>query len=667
MTNEEKQEIISAVIASLSTNSKSIAQLTAVSSMSDDDLIELGGGRKVTYAKFIEDLVTAINGKLSASALNEALANYIPTDQLFEALPGMFAAIDTRGRIVFNQARCVMLESMGSTYDDIDGGTFTPTKGIGCMWYTNKSIMYRNLNNQVESHVCQPDVLYVNTHTGRLYKWSADTQEMVEMCDENGYRNYRVIDNMTGTNQNNMPVGATWYFISDLTLRTRIDEDNWFITSPDPHTIYANRTDHNLVVWDGVDWLVYGSNSTGGLSWTIYNAIQSNVNTLQATVDDLIAKLANIAYKTDSRPSAIGEFGWPDNDSYPETEPALTSPLHNSTLSIGQIAADGTSRSASLSIKGSNLTQPLGLSVTGTGFSLSKSTLTAAEANAGAIVTVTYTNTGTGDGATKTGFIEITSQQLATVKVNLTASKAAPDAPEYFDVMLGSGSTGVKLSSNEQVEEGNTLSVYLQPLTGYTLPSSVTITENGTPVSVGSGQRATYDSGSGLIQVANVRGAIEITATGVPVSATVYKQKFFDKDDATGTDGFISAVTGNVTPIGNDTTWRNTPMIPIPANMIGTGYFYWTPGYNGTATSSSGLAWYNADGDFISGIKAYNASQNASLKQGNIPYDQSDPTKTAAYVRFTGRVLNGTPYECKLWLATSEADLDTTQEQDIEA
>lgn len=50
MTSEEKQEIISAILSSIRTNSRTIAQLTPVTSLSDSDSIEIAGGKRVTIA-----------------------------------------------------------------------------------------------------------------------------------------------------------------------------------------------------------------------------------------------------------------------------------------------------------------------------------------------------------------------------------------------------------------------------------------------------------------------------------------------------------------------------------------------------------------------------------------------------------------------------------------
>ena len=57
MTNEEKQEIIEAVLEALQTNSKSISQLTAATEMLDGDLIEIAGGKRISFANLIRNVM----------------------------------------------------------------------------------------------------------------------------------------------------------------------------------------------------------------------------------------------------------------------------------------------------------------------------------------------------------------------------------------------------------------------------------------------------------------------------------------------------------------------------------------------------------------------------------------------------------------------------------
>jgi len=90
-------------------------------------------------------------------------------------------------------------------------------------------------------------------------------------------------------------------------------------------------------------------------------------------------------------------------------------------LNVGTIAANATSVSKTITVKGSDLTQSLNVIVSGTGFSVSHTSLTAASVNAGTSVTVTYSSTTAGSA---TGRLTITSSE-ANVTVNLTASKEA--------------------------------------------------------------------------------------------------------------------------------------------------------------------------------------------------------------------------------------------------
>lgn len=67
MTDTELQEVVAAVIEALKTNGKTIAQLTAVTTMTDGDYIELNGGRKVAYSVLYNQLWTAAQSVITAS------------------------------------------------------------------------------------------------------------------------------------------------------------------------------------------------------------------------------------------------------------------------------------------------------------------------------------------------------------------------------------------------------------------------------------------------------------------------------------------------------------------------------------------------------------------------------------------------------------------------
>ena len=59
ITQDEMQSIITAVLSAIRTNSQSIAQLTQVTTLSDNDSFEIDGGKKVTYA-VLRDLIRAL-------------------------------------------------------------------------------------------------------------------------------------------------------------------------------------------------------------------------------------------------------------------------------------------------------------------------------------------------------------------------------------------------------------------------------------------------------------------------------------------------------------------------------------------------------------------------------------------------------------------------------
>ena len=101
--------------------------------------------------------------------------------------------------------------------------------------------------------------------------------------------------------------------------------------------------------------------------------------------------------------------------------PQITAPADGSTVNVGTIAAYETSVSKVITVKGTDLTKALNVSVSGTGFSVTPLTISAANANNGTSVTVTYTSSTAGSA---TGTLIISSSEASTT-VNLTASKIA--------------------------------------------------------------------------------------------------------------------------------------------------------------------------------------------------------------------------------------------------
>lgn len=61
LSETEFQNIVNAVLSSIRTNSRTIAQLTPVTALSDTDTLEIAGGKKVTYGKFKELVGSMLN------------------------------------------------------------------------------------------------------------------------------------------------------------------------------------------------------------------------------------------------------------------------------------------------------------------------------------------------------------------------------------------------------------------------------------------------------------------------------------------------------------------------------------------------------------------------------------------------------------------------------
>lgn len=243
---------------------------------------------------------------------------------------------------------------------------------------------------------------------------------------------------------------------------------------------------------------ISGSGS-GSIDADTYAVIQGNVNTVAAKVDELLGKLANLAFDED-KPDIIGDLSWDSGSGdEPSVRPVLTSPAINTTVNVGQIASDGTSVSKTITVKGSGLTKDLVISASGTGFTVAPSTLSYADVNNGTSVTVTYTNTGTGDGTTKSGSLLISSDEVSR-SVSLNASKAA-EGVTYRNI---SGSfTHCQMNGlPATVADGGSFSGTLVADSGYDLPSDITV--NGS---------CTKFYNAGVLSLTNITSDITLSAT----------------------------------------------------------------------------------------------------------------------------------------------------------
>ena len=167
--------------------------------------------------------------------------------------------------------------------------------------------------------------------------------------------------------------------------------------------------------------VLYSTN--GGSTWTAVGTCKPNT-TWQQYIFNLNVT-GNVRFKIAQTAGArlnIDDIAITSNGgSTPAPTPELTAPVNGSTVNVGTIPVTGTSVSKTITVKGSDLTKALNVSVTGTGFSVSPTTISASSANNGTTVTVTYTSSVAGNA---TGTLKISSTEVSAT-INLTASKVA--------------------------------------------------------------------------------------------------------------------------------------------------------------------------------------------------------------------------------------------------
>ena len=138
----------------------------------------------------------------------------------------------------------------------------------------------------------------------------------------------------------------------------------------------------------------------------------------------------------------------------PVTNPVLTAPVNGSTVNVGTNTGDGVSKAVTIS--GSDLTENLTVAVSGEDFSVSTNSVDYAAANAGTSVTVTYNGTD----ANATGTLTISSSEVGTITVILTATydggtTPPEDEPRLIAPVNGStvfvGTTSAETPSVSQV------------------------------------------------------------------------------------------------------------------------------------------------------------------------------------------------------------------------
>ena len=270
--------------------------------------------------------------------------------------------------------------------------------------------------------------------------------------------------------------------------------------------------------------ILYSTDS--GSTWTEMATCTLNATWQQYSYDLNVS--GNVRFKFQQTAGSrlnIDDIAITGNSGTPVTNPVITAPVNGSTVNVGTIPATGTSVSKAISVKGSDLTKALSVSVSGTGFTVSPATISVANANAGTTVTVTYTSTNAG---TATGTLTISSSEAA-VTVNLTAGKeAAPTLAitslEAITADQGGASTIVQGSvTSENNNQAITLSVdgnFELSLNRYTWARTLTLDADGEVFYVRLADTGTvgdyYGTVTATAGVASAAADVEGTVTAAP-------------------------------------------------------------------------------------------------------------------------------------------------------
>lgn len=117
------------------------------------------------------NIINYIGGFVTLPTLQNILADY--------------AALDSRGQVEWRQSRVISLYSMGTEYDNVDGGDWTPESlPVGSVVYeksgSSHRLHFKKTSDTIEDYPCFLNVIYINLHSLRLYTFS-ETDGMVEL------------------------------------------------------------------------------------------------------------------------------------------------------------------------------------------------------------------------------------------------------------------------------------------------------------------------------------------------------------------------------------------------------------------------------------------------------------------------------------------------------
>ena len=228
MIDEQTQEIVAEVLQAIKTNSKTIAQLTSASSISDNDLVEIGGGKKITFGMLKETVLNAIDAAgISVPVSHDGSPtefDYLTLDVATKTLSyAIFLALNTKldssavvqskgqgtSKVMSQKAvtdlinQCAQLNPQGAlatgqeqrlvvTFINTGSEIVTPTvAGVYYNGQTKKVETYEEQGSATVSMVVKvlsetpsQNVVYCDKAENKLYRW--DGSKMVQLSSGGG-------------------------------------------------------------------------------------------------------------------------------------------------------------------------------------------------------------------------------------------------------------------------------------------------------------------------------------------------------------------------------------------------------------------------------------------------------------------------------------------------
>ena len=361
--------------------------------------------------------------------------------------------------------------------------------------------------NNIENNAGYNDGIYNSSFTRTTKYYIVSTIVTPDDGGSGSGTAVEVIDNLYSTSGNKVLSARQGNVIRVAIEQMRDSLVNYSFSGSKPEFSWENVTPEPVVMHN-VLWTLYGLTMQGstsvedGETWT--GTLTSNSGyLLPSELDNVDGEYGILTY--DNGVITITDVASDITITASGIEVAsLTSPENGATFNIGNLGMNETTVSKMLLVKGSNVTKPVSISVSGEGITVSTNTLTPAQVNAGTNITLTYTNN-LEINANVTGSLTISSDEVSAT-IAVTASKSV-----IITYSITNELTNVTNSNTDtSVVENSSYSATLSP----SLSAHILDDDNITVVMGGTDITSTAYS-DGVITIAEVTGDVVITASTI--------------------------------------------------------------------------------------------------------------------------------------------------------